>query len=114
MPHLCRNVVVGAGLTVDMNLAPFHRFGGRGGRVAVRATVPIASVGAGTITVMCGSDVVADQFVIPVEPGVSFGPTKETQSVGGRGAPGDPITVRIADPGGAGFTATVEAQIDNA
>jgi len=114
MPHLQRQVVVGAGATVDMNLAPFHRFGGRGGRVAVRATVPVAAVGAGTITVMCGSDVVADQFLIPVESAASMGPNKDTPSVGGRGAPGDPITVRLADPGGAGYTATVEAQIDNA
>jgi hypothetical protein len=97
-----------------MNLAPFDRFGGRGGRVAVRATVPVASVGAGTLTLMVGSDVVADQFVIPVEYIVSGGPNKETQAVSGFGVPGDPITVRIADPGGAGFTATVEVQVDNA
>ncbi len=114
MPHIARITTIAAGATVDLNLAPFHRFGGRGGRVLFRATVPIASVGAGTLTLMCGSDVVADQFVIPVERAASMGPNKESPAVTGRGAPGDPITARVADPGGAGFDVTWEAQIDNA
>jgi hypothetical protein len=114
MPHIKRDVVVGAGATVDVNLAPFDRFAGRGGRVSVRATVPIAAVGAGTLTLMAGSDVIADQFVIPVERGANLGPDKDTPSVSGFGVPGDPITVRLQDPGGAGYTAMVEVQVDNA
>jgi len=90
-----------AGLTtIDVALAPFDRFGGGGGRVRVRATVPTLLQGTVDLTVMVGSDVLVSAGPLGAEAAVGAGPTSETPAIAGIAAPGDPITVRLAETAG--------------
>ena len=90
------NTVVPLTGQVDVNLAPFDRFGGRGGRVSVKATgVQAEANGELTITVLVGSDILVNEGVIPGERAVNLGPDAETPATKGFGAPADPITVRL-------------------
>ena len=87
-----------ANSTADVPLAPFDRFGGGGGRVAVRATVPVAAApGDVLMTVLVGSDVLANQVPVFAEAAANAGPNSETPVVAGIGTPSDPITVRLAN-----------------
>ncbi len=100
---------------IDVNLAPFDRFGGRGGRLSVKATAVAAEAHDKTMTVMVGSDILADQIAIGGEAVVGLGPNRETPTVTGIGAPADPITVRLFDGSGTGIeVVTVEVEIENA
>jgi len=82
--------------TQDVSLAPFDRFGGGGGRVRVRATLPsTATTGDCSITVMVGSDVLISSGPLSLERAAGEGPDDRTAAVSGIAAPGDPITVRI-------------------
>ena len=89
-----------ANSVLDVALAPYSRFGGGGGRVRVRCTVPTTLGGTVDLTVMLGSDVLVSAGPIGVESVAGGGPTSETPSISGIGAPGDPITVRLAETGG--------------
>jgi len=98
-----------------LDLSPFDRFGGRGGRVSVRATALAAEALATlTMTVLVGSDVLINAGQIIAEPGLNIGPTNETPAVTGRGAPADPITVTLFN-GSAGIVDVItEIEIENA
>jgi len=56
------------------------------------------------MTVLVGSDVLQDAGVIPAEAVAGEGPIESTAGVSGIGAPGDPITVRLAETLGTGST----------
>jgi len=79
---------------VTLDLSPFDRFGGRGGRLSVRTTgVAAEANGELTQTVLVGSDVLINAGQIVAESSLNAGPTNETPAVTGRGAPADPITI---------------------
>lgn len=104
-----------ANSVVDVPLAPYDRFGGGGGRIRVRATVVIANAGNVDMTVMLGSDVLISAGPVGAEANVGQGPTNETPSISGIGAPGDPITVRLAETAGvANVIVTGVVDIQNA
>jgi len=89
-----------ANSVVDVALAPYDRFGGGGGRVRVRCTVLQALTGTVDLTVMVGSDVLVSAGPVSAETSVGAGPNSESPSISGIAAPGDPITVRLAETGG--------------
>lgn len=100
---------------IDVNLAPFDRFGGRGGRVSVKATgVSAEANGELTYTVLVGSDILVNEGVVGAERVVNLGPDAETPSVKGFGAPADPITLRLFNANAATRVVTTEAEIENA
>lgn len=100
---------------IDVPLAPFDRFGGRGGRLAVAATgVAAEANGELTMTVLVGSDILQNAGEIPAEASVNRGPDSETPRVRGRGAPADPITITLFNTNAATRDVIVEAEIENA
>jgi len=100
---------------VTLDLSPFDRFGGRGGRVSVKATVLAAEALANmTMTVLVGSDVLINAGQIPSEPTPNSGPTAETPAVTGRGAPADPITVTFFNASLAGVDVRSDIEVENA
>lgn len=82
--------------SVVLDLAPFDRFGGRGGRVSVKCTVVAAEVVDTTISVLVGSDVLANA-VRPSTAAVDTAPDNETPAIVGFGAPADPITITLTN-----------------
>jgi len=109
-----RTVIPIAG-QVTLDLSPFDRFGGRGGRVSVRTTgVAAEAQGDLTQTVLVGSDVLINAGQIVAEPSLNSGPTNETPAVTGRGAPADPITVTVFNANAAARTVISEIEIENA
>ncbi len=100
---------------IDVNLAPFDRFGGRGGRVSVKATGLIAEAdGDLTMTVLVGSDILTNEASIGAERVVNLGPDSETPAIIGFGAPADPITVRLFNANAATRVVTTEVEVENA
>jgi hypothetical protein len=115
MPAVPFQVTVPLNATVNVNLAPFDRFGGGGGRVAVRATVPTGlAVNAMLMTVLVGSDVLVNQGPVFAETAAGVGPTSETPVVMGIGTPSDPITITLANTTGAAIVVTGVADVQNA
>lgn len=108
-----RTVTVPAAGSIDVNLAPFDRFGGRGGRLAVRAAALAAFAASKTMTVLVGSDILADEMQISAELVIGAGPDSRQAPIVGFGAPADPITIRLFNTGAA-EAVTVEADIQNA
>ena len=100
---------------VTLDLSPFDRFGGRGGRVSV-ATTGVAAEANGdlTQTVLVGSDVLINAGQIVAEPSLNSGPTNETPKVMGRGAPADPITVTLFNANAAARDVITEIEVENA
>jgi len=100
---------------VTLDLSPFDRFGGRGGRVSVRSTALAAEAdGDLTMTVLVGSDVLINAGQIVGEASVNSGPTNETPAVTGRGAPADPITITLFNANAATRDVISEIEIENA
>jgi len=100
---------------VTLDLSPFDRFGGRGGRLSVRTTgVAAEANGELTQTVLVGSDVLINAGLIVGEPSLNSGPTNETPAVVGRGAPADPITVTVFNTNAAARDVITEVEIENA
>lgn len=95
MPQVRRTVAVPAASTVTVDLAPFDRFGLRGGAVSIRA-VELASTGIAQGEILAnltiGSDQVARDAAINVN---AAGVTNETPGISGVGVAADPITVTI-------------------
>ena len=114
MATVRRRVVVPLSGQIDVNLAPFDRFAGRGGRVFAKATALLGQEDDLTMDLFIGSDQVALGFTIPAERTVGLGPDRETPGVGGIGAPADPITVTLHNANVAARTVDVEVEIDNA
>lgn len=109
------NTVVPLTGQADVNLAPFDRFGGRGGRLSVKATgVQAEANGELTMTVLVGSDILVNEAVIAGERALNLGPDAETPTVRGFGAPADPITVRLFNANAAARTVTTEVEVENA
>jgi len=99
----------------DVNLAPFDRFGGRGGRLSVKATGVAAEMdGDVTMTVLVGSDILQDGGVVAGEAVLNAGPNNETPAVRGFGAPADPITVRLFNANAAARDVITEVDVENA
>jgi len=89
-----RTVVPAAG-NVVLDLSPFDRFGGRGGRLKVQVTALAAEILAElTFSVLIGSDVLLNAGV-PSSAAINTGPDNETPSIQGFGAPADPITITL-------------------
>lgn len=108
-----RRTVVPANGSVDVNLSPFDRFAGRGGRVFVRATALATQEDDITMDVLVGSDILASGFAVPAERVAGLGPDNETPGVGGVGAPADPITVTLINANVAARTVDSETTIEN-
>jgi len=100
---------------VTLDLSPFDRFGGRGGRLSV-ATTGVAAEANGelTQTVLVGSDVLINAGQIVGEASLNAGPTEETPKVKGRGAPADPITITLFNTNAATRDVITEVEIENA
>jgi len=100
---------------VTLDLSPFDRFGGRGGRVSVKTTgVAAQANGELTQTVLVGSDVLINAGQIVAEPSLNSGPTGETPAVVGIGAPADPITVTLFNANAATRDVISEIEMQNA
>jgi len=98
-----------------LDLSPFDRFGGRGGRLTVRSTGVAAEMdGDVTMTVLVGSDVLINAGVVTAEAVVNAGPSNETPAVTGRGAPADPITITLFNVNAATRDVITEVNIENA
>ena len=99
----------------DVNLAPFDRFGGRGGRLSVKVTGVAAEMdGDVTFTVLVGSDILIDGGVVSAESVINRGPDVETPAILGFGAPADPITVRIFNANALARDVISEVNVENA
>lgn len=109
-----RRVVVPLTGNVDVNLAPFDRFAGRGGQATVKATALGGQEDDITLDFTIGSDIIASGFAVGAEAVAGQGPNRETPSVTGIGAPADPITVNIQNANAAARTVDVEVEIINA
>jgi len=110
---------VAASSNVVLDLSPFDRFGGRGGRLKVQVvavTADIAPLGVVelTYTVLVGSDVLINAG-IPFGKAAGESPDNETPAVMGFGAPADPITITLfnADAGAAHVFVT-NVEVENA
>lgn len=115
MSQVRKSVAVAAGANADVNLSPFDRFSGRGGQVVVKATCVAVDAGKVKVTVMVGSDIVANSAEVGIERAAGVGPDNETQAIIGIGAPADPITINIQSATGASGAGTiVQADIQNA
>jgi len=109
-----RTVIPIAG-QATLDLSPFDRFGGRGGRLTVRATGVAAEMdGDVTITVLVGSDVLINAGVVTGEAVLNSGPSNETPAISGRGAPADPITITLFNVNAATRDVITEVNIENA
>jgi len=100
--------------STDVSLAPFDRFGGSGGRVAIRATTPATTLIGITATMIVGSDVIVNNGHVVAEAVVGGGPTAETPAFTGFGAVGDPITFTLSNSTGAAIVVMGIADIQNA
>jgi len=109
-----RRVVVPLVGNVDVNLSPFDRFAGRGGQVTVKATCLAGQEDDLTLSLLVGSDIIADAYAVGAEASAGQGPIKETPSITGIGAPADPITLNLQNANAAARTIDVEAEILNA
>jgi len=115
MSTVRQRTIVPATGQVTLDLSPFDRFGGRGGRVSVKATgVAAEADGDITITVLVGSDVLINAGQIVAEPSLNSGPTNETPAILGRGAPADPITVTLFNVNALVRDVITEIEIENA
>lgn len=115
MATVRRAVIIPAAGQIDVNLSPFDRFAGRGGRLSVAATgVQVEANGELTMTVLVGSDILSNAGVIPGEANLNEGPNSETPRITGRGAPADPITITLFNTNVAARTVIVDAEIENA
>jgi len=114
MAVIRRRVVVPAAGQIDVNLAPFDRFAGRGGQVFTKATALLGQEDDITLDLFIGSDQAALGYAVPAERNVGSGPDAETPGVGGVGAPADPITVTLHNANVAARTIDSETIVDNA
>jgi len=108
-----RTVVPAAGNTV-LDLSPFDRFGGRGGRLKVQVVALAAQIlNELTYTVLVGSDVLVNAGV-PSSGILETGPDNETPAITGFGAPADPITITLFNANAAVRTFFTNVSVDNA
>jgi len=108
-----RTVVPIGGNTV-LDLSPFDRFGGRGGRLSVQVTVlSTENIGDLTYTVLVGSDVLINAG-IPSSAAAETPPDNETPRITGFGAPADPITVTLFNANAALRTFFTNVSVENA
>lgn len=109
MPAVPFNVTLGASATADVDLAPFDRLGGGGGRVAVRAFCDGAT-GDAVLTLMIGSEVIQSEGPLFVGTVID----RNTPVISGLGAAADTITIRLRDASAAGSVIIGIADIENA
>lgn len=115
MPIVYVNEVLLTGQQVDINLAPFDRFAGRGGRVAARLLgTSTAAPGDILLTAMVGSDVLTSESPIGVESVAGAGVNKDTPVVQGTGLPADPVTIRVRNTNALTRTVVGIVEIENA
>ncbi len=114
MAIIRRRITVPALGNIDVNLAPFDRFAGRGGQATVKATGVAAEVVDLTLTFTIGSDIIASVWAIGAQGVVSGGPDKESPSITGIGAPADPITVNLQNSNAGTRVVDVEVEVINA
>ncbi len=108
-----RTVVPAAGNTV-LDLSPFDRFGGRGGRLKVQVVAVTAEIlNELTYTVLVGSDVLINAGV-PFGAAAGISPDNETPAVIGFGAPADPITVTLFNANAATRIFHTSVEVENA
>jgi len=108
-----RSVVPAAGNTV-LDLSPFDRFGGRGGRLKVQVVALAAQIlNELTYTVLVGSDVLVNAGV-PSSGILETGPDNETPAIVGFGAPADPITITLFNANAAVRTFFTNVSVENA
>jgi len=99
---------------VVLDLSPFDRFGGRGGRLKVQVVAVTAEIlGELTYTVLVGSDVLINAGV-PFGAAAGISPDNETPAVVGFGAPADPITVTLFNTNAAARIFHTSVEVENA
>jgi len=99
---------------VVLDLSPFDRFGGRGGRLKVQVVAVTAEIlNELTYTVLVGSDVLINAGV-PFGAAAGISPDNETPAVTGFGAPADPITVTLFNTNAAARVFHTNVEVENA
>ena len=114
MPTVAWSVSVPAnGGTASPNLAPYDRFGGKGGAIKVRSSTLAASANLVQETVMCGGDTVQVNAVVQGEQSVGAGPNMFGRAASGVGGPGEPITIIYRNPTAGAIVVTGWMEIEN-
>jgi hypothetical protein len=93
MPTVAWSLSVPAGQTASPSLAPYDRFGGKGGAIKVRATVIAAAANLVQETIMIGGETIEVNAPVAAERAVGAGPDVFTRAASGIGGAGDPITI---------------------
>ncbi len=89
---------IGIGATVDINLAPYDRFGPGGGKATLYATAETIDDLLGSL--LFGSTSAIDRGAIPVAAAASRVQIPEDWFAEGFGAENDPLTLRIVNTDG--------------
>lgn len=84
---------IAQGVTVDINIAPFNRFGASGGKASLYAVAEV--VDDLVATLLFGSTAAITRGAIPVAVAAGRVVIPEDLLAFGFGAPNDPITLRI-------------------
>lgn len=84
---------IAQGATVDINLAPFDRFGASGGKASLYAVAEV--VDDLVVTLLFGSTAAITRGALPVAVAAGRVVVPEDLIAWGFGAPNDPITLRV-------------------
>ena len=115
MSSIRLRTTIGIAGQMTLDLSPFDRFGGRGGKITAKCTgVAAEADGDITWTVLVGSDILLNNGEITGEAVLNSGPTAETPAVIGFGAPADPITITVFNANAATRDVITVVEIENA
>jgi len=109
MPTIRPTVINALAAGTVVPLGAFNRAGGRGGAIAFKATVPLATPALVFVSLQIGSDIIVDRAVVPVETALGLGPDLNSPVIGqGVGAPGDPYLITLFGDGAVDTTLQIE------
>lgn len=109
------NTALAAGASVTPDLGVYDRFGGGGGKLAVRAVVDSAGVSGDIVeTIFVGSEMVESRGGLALERAAGAGPDNFTPAVTAFGAPGDKISVTFANVSAGARSVRFLIEVDNA
>lgn len=109
------NVSLAAGASNTPDLGVYDRFGGGGGKLAVRAVIDSGGVTGDIVeTIFVGSEMVESRGGLALERAAGAGPDNFTVVVPAYGAPGDKIAVTFANVSAATRSVRFLIEVDNA
>lgn len=106
---------IAAGATFVVPLSPNDRFGGRGGKVRIRAAL-VTGGAAGDIlqTVFVGNEMLENRGAVALESAANRGVDNFTPALEAVGLPADPISVQYLNTNAAARSVAFFVEIDNA